>query len=122
MLNGLVSAGRSSLSTLMTPGMTSPRFSMRTVSPTRMSFRAISSSLCSVARLIVEPSRNTGSSSATGVSVPVRPTWTVIALSLVCVCSGAYLKAMAQRGALAVAPTRSRRSKRFSLMTAPSVS
>ena len=38
----------------------------------------MSSSLCSVARLIVEPARRTGSSSATGVRTPVRPTWTVM--------------------------------------------
>ena len=47
---------------------------MMTVSPMRMSLRLISSSLCSVAREIVEPARKTGSSSATGVRMPVRPT------------------------------------------------
>ena len=51
-----------------------PAFSMITVSPIWISLRLISSSLWSVAREIVEPARKTGSSSATGVSVPVRPT------------------------------------------------
>ena len=51
---------------------------MITVSPTRMSLRAISSSLCSVARDTTTPPTVTGSSSATGVSAPVRPTWIVI--------------------------------------------
>ena len=63
------------------PGMTSPAFSMTTVSPMRMSLRRISSSLCSVARAMVLPRRKTGSSSATGVSVPVRPTCTVMSCS-----------------------------------------
>ena len=63
--------------------MTMPALRMTTVSPMRMSLRRISSSLCSVAREIVEPCTKTGSSSATGVSTPVRPTCTVMALSTV---------------------------------------
>jgi len=39
----------------------------------------------------VLPARKTGSNSATGVSAPVRPTWMVMALSLVSACSAAYL-------------------------------
>ena len=46
-----------------------------TVSPTRMSLRAISSSLCSVACCTMTPPTLTGSSTARGVSAPVRPTW-----------------------------------------------
>ena len=91
-----------------TAGITSPAFSIVTVSPIRMSFRRSSSSLCKVARLIVLPARNTGSNSATGVSAPVRPTWIVMAFSRVSACSAAYLKAMAQRGAFDVNPARSR--------------
>ena len=56
-----------------------PALRMTTVSPMRMSLRRISSSLWSVAREIVEPCTKTGSSSATGVSTPVRPTCTVMA-------------------------------------------
>ncbi len=47
-----------------TRGMTSPAFSMMTVSPSRMSLRATSSALCSVAIEIVEPATSTGSSTA----------------------------------------------------------
>ena len=46
-----------------------------TVSPTRTSLRAISSSLCRVARCTTTPPTVIGSSIATGVSVPCRPTW-----------------------------------------------
>ena len=63
--------------------MTSPAFSITTVSPSRMSLRAMSSALCSVAIEIVEPASNTGSSTAYGVTAPVRPTFTSIACSFV---------------------------------------
>ena len=63
-------------------GMTSPPFSMRTRSPSRRSLRAMSSALCSVAIEIVEPARNTGSSTAYGVTAPVRPTLTSILRSV----------------------------------------
>ena len=58
-----------------TAGITSPAFSITTVSPMRMSLRSISSSLCNVARATRLPLTITGSSAATGVSTPVRPTW-----------------------------------------------
>ena len=58
------------------------------------------SSLCSEARDTVVPASSTGSSSATGVSVPTRPTCTVMSLSRVVACRGGYLYATAQRGAL----------------------
>ena len=61
------------------------------MSPTRMSFRAISSSLWRVAREMVEPERGTGSSSATGERTPVRPTWMVMAFRRVAARSGSYL-------------------------------
>ena len=41
------------------------------------------SALCSVARLTVVPPMKTGVSSATGVSLPVRPTCTVMAFTCV---------------------------------------
>ena len=69
------SAGRRSATTPTTSGITSPARRTITVSPMRTSLRWISSSLCSVALLTVVPPTNTGSSLATGVSLPVRPTW-----------------------------------------------
>lgn len=78
--------------------------------------------MCSVARATVEPPTNTGSSSATGVSTPVRPTCTAMPSTRVETRSGSYLKATAQRGALAVEPSRRRRSMRSIFTTTPSVS
>ena len=66
---------RSSASTRTTYGITSPARSMTMVSPMRMSLRSISSMLCSDAFRTVTPANCTGSRLATGVSVPVRPTW-----------------------------------------------
>ena len=88
---GVVPAGRFSSTTRTTLGMTSPPFSMSTVSPTRTSLRATSSSLCRVARLTVEPARKTGSRMATGVSLPVRPTNTSIARTTVAAWRAGYL-------------------------------
>ena len=64
---------------------------MRTVSPTRTSLRAISSSLWRVARLTVAPASPTGARWATGVSFPVRPTCTSIASTTVAACRAGYL-------------------------------
>ena len=72
-------------------GITSPAFTSQTWSPIRMSCRAIWSALWSVARDITDPASGTGLSSATGVRIPVRPTWTVIASTVVSARSGAYL-------------------------------
>ena len=55
-------------------GITSPARSRSTVSPMRTSFRSISSMLWSEQLRTVTPPTCTGSSSATGVSTPVRPT------------------------------------------------
>ena len=55
--HGDESAGRLSRTGPMTLGMTSPPFSMMTVSPSRTSRRATSCSLCSVAIVIVDPLR-----------------------------------------------------------------
>ena len=68
------SGGRFSSMTLTTSGMTSPARRRTMVSPTRTSLRCSSSMLCSVALATVAPPTNTGSSRATGVSAPVRPT------------------------------------------------
>ena len=76
------SAGRRSGSAETTSGMTSPARRTITVSPTRMSLRAISIKLCSVALVTVTPPTNTGSKRATGVTAPVRPICTSMASTL----------------------------------------
>ena len=101
--------------------MISPAFWMRTVSPSRMSLRAISSALCSVARATVEPASRTGSSSATGVITPVRPTCMLIERRTVSAWSGGNLNATAQCGNLLVVPARRWSSSRLTFTTAPSV-
>ena len=83
--------GLFSSTTRTTLGITSPPRSMRTVSPTRTSLRAISSSLWRVARLTVAPASATGARWATGVSLPVRPTCTSIASTVVAACIAGYL-------------------------------
>ncbi len=45
-----------------------------TLSPSRISLRSISSKLCRVARSTTTPSMSVGSTMATGVTAPVRPT------------------------------------------------
>ena len=104
-----------------TAGITSPAFSMMTVSPTRMSFRRNSSSLCSVARLIVLPARKTGSNSATGVSAPVRPDLNRDGFEFRLRLFGGVFVGDRPARRLDVAPIFSRNAKEFSLMTAPSV-
>ena len=69
-----------------------------------------------------EPARNTGSSTANGVTAPVRPTFTSILLSSVVFCSAGNLNAIAQRGNLLVAPERPALRDASTLMTTPSVS
>jgi hypothetical protein len=71
--------------------MTSPARWIVTMSPTRTSSRSISSALCSVARATMTPPTFTGSSSATGVSAPVRPTWMLMPLRRVRACSAGNL-------------------------------
>ena len=71
---GAAPATRRSGTILTTSGITSPARRMTTVSPTRTSLRVSSSMLCNVALLTVTPPTNTGSSRATGVNAPVRPT------------------------------------------------
>ena len=84
--------------------------------------RAISSTLWSVARAIVEPATVTGSNSATGVSTPVRPTCTRISRRTVRLSSGGNLNAIAQRGARAVKPSASCWAKESTFTTTPSMS
>ena len=66
-----------------TRGITSPARVTITVSPMRMSLLAMYSALCSVALLTVTPPICTGSSTAFGLSVPVRPTVIVMSSSFV---------------------------------------
>ena len=87
--------------------MTSPARCTITVSPTRTSLRAISSSLCSVALETTTPPTVTGCSLATGVSAPVRPTWISIACTVVEARSAGNLCAVAQRGLRETKPSRS---------------
>src|ERR1044071_7054145 len=68
------------------------------------------------------PARRTGSNSATGVTVPVRPTYKLMLRTIVCAASGGYLNATAQRGAFDVAPSSSCSSRRFTFTTMPSIS
>ena len=103
-------------------GMTSPARCSITVSPARTSLRAISSSLCSVARVTTTPPTFTGWRWATGVNAPVRPTWTSMFSSSVWACSAGNFHAMAQRGVRPTAPRRCWRARSSILKTMPSIS
>ena len=105
-----------------TSGMTSPAFWRTTQSPIRMSLRRTSSRLWRVARATVEPATLTGVMCATGVSVPVRPTYGTMSSTKASTCSGGNLKAIAQRGARLTIPSRACWSTRSTLTTTPSVS
>ena len=71
----------------------------------RTPLRRSSNRLCNVALLTVVPPTNTGSSLATGVSLPVRPSCTSMPRSVViCSCAG-YLCATAQRGSRLTKPS-----------------
>ena len=98
------SGGRFSTMTLTISGMTSPARRITTVSPMCTSLRCTSSMLCSVALLTVTPPTNTGSSLATGVSAPVRPTWNSTPRTTVFSSCAGNLCAIAQRGARATKP------------------
>ena len=86
--------------------MTSPALRSTTVSPMSTPLRSTSSALCRVAISTVEPATTTGSMTPNGVTRPVRPTLTRMSRSLVLTSSGGYLKAIAQRGARDVEPSR----------------
>ena len=105
-----------------TSGMTSPALRTTTVSPGRTSLSRTWSSLCSVASPTVDPPTNTGSSTAKGVARPVRPIDTMMRSSVVVRSSGGNLKAMAQRGAWEVDPSRRCSARSSTLTTTPSIS
>ena len=66
--------------------------------------------------------RSTGSITPNGVTRPVRPTLTWMSRSLVLTSSGGYLKAIAQRGARDVEPSRRCTAISSTLTTTPSIS
>ncbi len=61
------------------------------MSPTRTPLRLISSALCNVALVTVDPLTLTASMIASGVTRPVRPTLTSMRCSRVVTSSGGYL-------------------------------
>ena len=91
MTNAYSSPVRASTTGPSTSGMTSPALRMITRSPMRTPLRSTSPALCSVASETVDPATSTGSISANGVTRPVRPTLTLMPLSVVVACSGGYL-------------------------------
>ncbi len=105
-----------------TSGITSPARRTITASFSRTSLRRTSSSLCSVAVVIVTPATCTGSSRAKGVTMPVRPVWTSIFRSSVVRSSGGNLYAIAHLGAWLVAPSSCCSATWSTLITEPSIS
>ena len=89
-----------------TCGITSPARSTITSSPARMSLRATSSSLWSVAIFTVTPPTWTGSSAANGCRSPNLPTFQRISLSFVTAVVGGNFHAIAQRGSRPTTPSR----------------
>ena len=122
MTNSRSLPSRSSTTGPSTSGMTSPALRIHTASPTRTPLRRTSSPLCSVAIETVEPATSTGSMTANGVTRPVRPTLTWMSSSRVRTSSGGYLKAVAQRGARLVLPSRRCNVSWSTLTTTPSIS
>ena len=111
-----------SSATRTTFGMTSPLRTTTTRSPICRPRRSISCALCSVACDTVTPPTCTGSRMARGVTAPVRPTCTSMSRTLVSACCAAGLQAIAQRGALAVAPNCRCSATASTLKTRPSIS
>ena len=86
-----------------------------TVSPIRTPRRFISSPLCREALLTVTPPTNTGSSLATGVIAPVRPTWNSTSIKRVISSWAGNFLAIAHLGAFATNPRRFCKVKSFTL-------
>ena len=78
--------------------------------------------LCSEAFEIVTPATDTGSSSATGVRIPVRPTDGTMFRTRVCPRCALNLNAIAQRGDRDTSPSRRCMAALFTLATTPSTS
>ena len=115
-------SGRISSTGPTTSGMTSPALRTMTVSPGRTSLWRTWSSLCSVERPTVEPPTKTGSSTANGVALPVRPMETWMSRSTVVRSSGGSLNATAHRGALEVNPNACWTARSSTFTTTPSMS
>ena len=98
-----------------TCGITSPARWMITVSPMRMSLRAISSSLCRVALATTTPPTVTGFSRATGSARRCGRPGCRCPRARCVACSAGNLWAMAQRGARETKPSRSCKSSRSTL-------
>ena len=81
----------------MTSGIMSPAFLITTLSPIRISFSCIRSSLCKALETVV-PATLTGSSIAVGVTTPVLPILSSISNKSVMTSSAGNLYAIAQRG------------------------
>ncbi len=105
-----------------TCGITSPARRTMTSSPGRMSLRARSSSLCSVASLTVTPPTWTGSSTANGCRSPNLPTFHMMSRSVVTFVVGGNFQAIAQRGSRPTVPRRRCSSRSDTLTTTPSIS
>jgi hypothetical protein len=122
-----ISKGRSEPSRFSTTGptisgITSPARRTMTVSPISTPLRTTSWALCSVALVTVTPPTKMGSSTAYGVTRPVRPTFTGMSSSRVVAVSGGYLNAIAQRGARLVEPSRRWTATSSTFTTTPSIS
>lgn len=102
--------------------MTSPALRITTVSPMNTPLALTTSWLCRVANSTSDPATVTGSTTAYGVTRPVRPTPTRMSTSLVLTSSGGYFQAIAQRGAREVEPSRPWRRTSSSFTTTPSIS
>ena len=122
MTNSRSSPVRAAATGPSTSGITSPALRMTTVSPMSTPLRLTSLALCSVASCTVEPATLTGSMNANGVTRPVRPTLTRMSSSSVLTSWGGYLKAIAQRGARDVEPSRRCSETWSTLITTPSIS
>ncbi len=81
----------------------------------------MSAGLCSVAKLTVDPSISTGSSTARGAMMPVRPTFHSTPSRRVTFSTAGSLYAMAQRGARVPEPASRWSAARSALMTTPSI-
>ena len=92
-----------------------------TLSPARISFRLISSWLCSVARPTFTPPTIMGSSTAYGFMAPVLPTCVRMSIRVVTACSAGNLYAVAQRGSLPTLPSLSCNVISSNFTTTPSI-
>ena len=122
MMKTRASSGRFSMILMTTSGITSPARRTTTVSPMRTSLRATSSALCNVALVTTTPPTSTGSSRATGVIAPVRPTCTVMSCTTVVISCAGNLWAIAQRGERDTKPSASCCALSLTLYTTPSMS